>query len=182
MADLLNHYLLQGGKWTVTMKQANIHLLDRLWTYLVLGLVGEEVDLHDDVCGAIIATRPRGNRLQVWVREKDNVERVNGLGKRLIQLLEITEETGVSVEFSVGFSFFLPGGLYHVLLWSELQLAFALPPLISRTVGLTMDLQSLSASRVMPHLRDLRSGPIWLHTPLAIHPGSVLRACSPPVP
>lgn len=92
---------LQGGKWTLTIRTPNTSTLDRLWTYLVLALVGEEVDLHDDVCGAVVATRPRGNRLQIWVRDKTNVERVNGLGKRIIKLLEITEESGVAVDFSV---------------------------------------------------------------------------------
>ncbi|KAH9814320.1 hypothetical protein DFH28DRAFT_928913 [Melampsora americana] len=89
-----------GGKWTLTMKQPNPPLLDRIWTFLVLGLVGEEVDVLDDVCGAIVATRPRGNRVQVWMREKSNVERVNGLGKRLMKVLEINEESGISLEFS----------------------------------------------------------------------------------
>lgn len=89
-----------GGKWTLTVKQPNPQLLDRIWTFLVLGLVGEEVDVFDDVCGAIVATRPRGNRVQVWMREKSNIERVNGLGKRLMKVLEINEESGVSLEFS----------------------------------------------------------------------------------
>ncbi|CAH7685441.1 hypothetical protein BY996DRAFT_7041386 [Phakopsora pachyrhizi] len=91
----------KGGKWTMTMKSnSNLALLDKLWTYLVLGLVGEQVDLYDDVCGAIVSTRPKGNRVQIWVREKGNVEKVNGLGKRLISLLEINEDMGVSVEFT----------------------------------------------------------------------------------
>ncbi|KAI9605381.1 hypothetical protein KEM48_002322, partial [Puccinia striiformis f. sp. tritici PST-130] len=100
----------KGGKWTITIKSSsNLALLDKLWTYLVLGLVGEQVEnAHHSkgeeedhfVCGAIVATRPRGNRIQIWVKEKDNVDKINGLGKRLINLLEINEHSGVSVDFS----------------------------------------------------------------------------------
>ncbi|MBW0463837.1 hypothetical protein O181_003552 [Austropuccinia psidii MF-1] len=91
----------KGGKWTLTIKAiSNLVLLDKLWTYLVLGLVGEQIDINDDICGAVVATRPRGNRIQIWIRDKENVEKINGLGKRLINLLEINENTGVSVEFS----------------------------------------------------------------------------------
>jgi translation initiation factor 4E len=102
--------IIQGGKWTITMKSnSNLALLDKLWTYLVLGLVGEQIETsggpqedEDFVCGAIVATRPRGNRIQIWVKEKDNVEKINALGKRLIAVLEINDHSGVSVEFSVG--------------------------------------------------------------------------------
>ncbi|EFP83819.2 uncharacterized protein PGTG_09532 [Puccinia graminis f. sp. tritici CRL 75-36-700-3] len=104
----------KGGKWTITMKSnSNLALLDKLWTYLVLGLVGEQIETsstspqqqqqqqdEDLVCGAIVATRPRGNRIQIWVKEKDNVEKINSLGKRLINVLEINDHSGVSVEFS----------------------------------------------------------------------------------
>lgn len=78
----------------------------------MLGLVGEQIETStgpqddDFVCGAIVATRPRGNRIQIWVKEKDNVEKINFLGKRLINVLEITDHSGVSVDFSVGFLFF----------------------------------------------------------------------------
>ncbi|POW00804.1 hypothetical protein PSTT_12901 [Puccinia striiformis] len=92
----------KGGKWTITIKSSsNLALLDKLWTYLVLGLVGEQVEnAHHSkgeeedhfVCGAIVATRPRGNRIQIWVKEKDN-------GNDLLTL-EINEHSGVSVDFS----------------------------------------------------------------------------------
>lgn len=42
----------EGGKWTLTIK-SNPPLLDRSWLWLVLALVGEQLDdVSDEVCGA----------------------------------------------------------------------------------------------------------------------------------
>lgn len=40
-----------GGKWTLTILN-NTALLDRCWTWLVLALLGEELDDRNQVCGA----------------------------------------------------------------------------------------------------------------------------------
>lgn len=93
--------------------------LDRVWTFLVLALVGEELDENDECTGAgsshalsyvvlqltcigtVIAMRPGGNRIQLWVRDKTNVEVVNSIGRRLVKLLELSSSTpGIQLEFS----------------------------------------------------------------------------------
>ncbi|KAF9127358.1 hypothetical protein BGW39_005924 [Mortierella sp. 14UC] len=81
-----------GGRWTVTLLTKNSELLDRCWMELAYALVGEQLDLNDDICGA--------DRLAVWVRDKDNVEAINGIGKRLIRLLDLRKEA-ISLEFLI---------------------------------------------------------------------------------
>ncbi|KAH7056874.1 translation initiation factor eIF 4e-like domain-containing protein [Linnemannia elongata] len=89
-----------GGRWTVTLLTKNPELLDRCWMELAYALVGEQLDLGDDICGAVLSRRTKADRLAVWVRDKDNVEAINGIGKRLIKFLDLAEEK-ISLEFQV---------------------------------------------------------------------------------
>ncbi|QRV82155.1 eukaryotic translation initiation factor 4E type 2 [Ceratobasidium sp. AG-Ba] len=88
-----------GGKWVITMR-GNPALLDRCWSWLAMGLVGQELDDKDDIiCGAVVSLRSKIDRIQLWIRQKDDVERVNAVGKRLVKLLDLDKEPGVQLEF-----------------------------------------------------------------------------------
>lgn len=89
-----------GGKWTLTFRQRHPALVDRSWLWLVLGLIGEEMDEGDEVCGAVCSVKPRGDRISLWVRDRSDVGRVNRIGKKLASLLEVENEAGVTLEFS----------------------------------------------------------------------------------
>lgn len=88
-----------GGKWVIIVKN-NHWLLDRCWTWLVMGLIGEEIDENDEITGAVVSTRPRGDRIQIWTR-MTSVDECNELAKKLIKILEIGEgnNNNVSLEF-----------------------------------------------------------------------------------
>jgi translation initiation factor 4E len=88
----------QGGKWVITMKN-NPALLDRCWQWLVMALIGEELDERDEVCGAVVSLRSKIDRIQLWTRGKDDVEKINSLGKRLVKVLDVAEEPGIGLEF-----------------------------------------------------------------------------------
>lgn len=90
----------RGGKWTITFRQRNPALVDRSWLWLVLGLIGEEMDADDEACGAVCSVKPRGDRIALWVRDRSDNENVNRIGRKLVALLEIGKEPGVLVEFS----------------------------------------------------------------------------------
>jgi len=87
-----------GGKWVLTMKN-NPALLDRCWSWLAMALVGEELEDGDDICGAVVSLRSKVDRIQVWTRNKDDIERLNGIGKRFVKLLDISEADGIGLEF-----------------------------------------------------------------------------------
>ncbi|KAF8936768.1 hypothetical protein BGZ47_009331 [Haplosporangium gracile] len=89
-----------GGRWIVTLLTKNPELLDRCWMELAYALVGEQLDLGDDICGAVLSRRTKADRLAVWVRDKDNVEAINGIGKRLIKFLDLAKEK-ISLEFQI---------------------------------------------------------------------------------
>ncbi|KAK2467470.1 hypothetical protein APHAL10511_000325 [Amanita phalloides] len=88
----------RGGKWVLTMKN-NPVLLDRCWSWLAMALVGEELEDGDDICGAVVSLRSKVDRIQVWTRTKDEVEKLNGIGKKLVKLLDVSEADGIGLEF-----------------------------------------------------------------------------------
>ncbi|KAF7318049.1 hypothetical protein HMN09_00312600 [Mycena chlorophos] len=88
-----------GGKWVLTMKN-NPQLLDRCWNWLAMALVGEELEEGQDlICGAVVSLRSKVDRIQVWTRIKDDVERLNAIGKKLVKLLDVSEADGIGLEF-----------------------------------------------------------------------------------
>lgn len=89
-----------GGKWIITLKGTNQALLDRSWMWLVLALIGEELDENDDITGAVVSTRNKGDRIALWIRNKTDVDLVNKIGKKFVLLLDLEKEPGVSLEFS----------------------------------------------------------------------------------
>jgi hypothetical protein len=95
-----------GGKWVLTMKN-NPALLDRCWSWLAMALVGEELEEGDEICGAVVSLRSKVDRIQVWTRSKENVERLNGIGKKLVKLLDVSEADSIGLEFQVYFICYL---------------------------------------------------------------------------
>lgn len=66
-----------------------------------MAMVGEELDDGNDVCGAVVSLKAKVDRIQLWVRSKDSVDKVNNIGKRLVKLLDISEADGIGMEFQV---------------------------------------------------------------------------------
>ncbi|KAF9941164.1 hypothetical protein BGZ65_004929 [Modicella reniformis] len=89
-----------GGRWSLTLVNKDRDLLDRCWMELSYALVGEQLDAGDDICGAVLSRRIKADRLAVWVRDKENVEAINGIGKRLIKILDLAKEN-ISLEFMI---------------------------------------------------------------------------------
>ncbi|KAI9459382.1 eukaryotic translation initiation factor 4E class II [Russula earlei] len=87
-----------GGKWVLTMKN-NPQLLDQCWQWLTMALVGEELDEGDEICGAVVSLRSKVDRIQLWTRTKDDVEKVNGIGRKFVKLLDVSEADGIGLEF-----------------------------------------------------------------------------------
>jgi translation initiation factor 4E len=89
-----------GGKWVLTMKN-NPALLDQCWQWLTMALVGEELDEGDEICGAVVSLRSKVDRIQLWTRSKEDVEKVNGIGRKFVKLLDVSEADNIGLEFQV---------------------------------------------------------------------------------
>ena len=90
-----------GGKWVLTMKNSPA-LLDRCWNWLAMALVGEELEEGgNEITGAVVSLRSKVDRIQVWTRSKDDVEKLNAIGKKMVKLLDVSEADGINLEFQV---------------------------------------------------------------------------------
>lgn len=90
----------KGGKWVVLFRSSP-SLLDASWANLSMDLVGEILDPDDEVCGVVASTRPKVDRIQVWTRGRDDVDRINGIGRRILEAvcLEGRDVEAMSMEF-----------------------------------------------------------------------------------
>ncbi|KAF9920506.1 hypothetical protein FBU30_009647 [Linnemannia zychae] len=159
-----------GGRWVVTLLTRNAELLDRCWMELAYALVGEQLDLGDDICGAVLSRRTKADRLAVWVRDKDNIEAINGIGKRLIKILDLSKER-ISLEFQITTDSKSTGFLKNYItletikkeLAQEAEGLLTFNPMGNETTpSLTIDSVSAtpaSASEVSPAASDLDQGP-----------------------
>ena len=66
-----------------------------------MALVGEELDEGDEICGAVVSLRSKVDRIQLWIRGKEDVEKVNSIGKKLVKTLDVSETDGIGLEFQV---------------------------------------------------------------------------------
>ncbi|KAJ7108619.1 translation initiation factor eIF 4e-like domain-containing protein, partial [Mycena epipterygia] len=88
-----------SGKWVLTMKN-NPALLDRCWNSLAMALVREELEEdHNLICGAVVSLQSEVDRIQLWTRSKDDMEKLNSIGKKFVKLLDISEADSIGFEF-----------------------------------------------------------------------------------
>ena len=73
----------RGGRWLITLnKQQRRSDLDRFWLETLLCLIGESFDDYsDDVCGAVVTVRAKGDKIAIWTTECENREAVTHIGR-----------------------------------------------------------------------------------------------------
>lgn len=64
-----------------------------------MAMVGEELEDADELCGAVVSLRAKVDRIQLWTRSKTDIERLNGIAKKMISLLGVSEADNVGLEF-----------------------------------------------------------------------------------
>jgi len=76
----------EGGKWVINLK-SDKNMLNTYWENLVLGMIGETIDIADEITGAVVARRRNGDRIAVWTRGKDDAEVIMQLGRNIQSVL-----------------------------------------------------------------------------------------------
>ncbi|KAE9007253.1 hypothetical protein PR003_g16410 [Phytophthora rubi] len=61
----------RGGKWMVRLRKG---IASRYWEDLVLAIVGEQFDVGNEICGAVISIRYNEDIISLWNRNADNNE------------------------------------------------------------------------------------------------------------
>lgn len=60
-----------GGKWIVRLRKG---VVVRFWENLVFALIGEQFDVDDEICGAVVSSRFHEDILSVWNRTSSKSE------------------------------------------------------------------------------------------------------------
>uniref|UniRef100_A0A672U9C6 Eukaryotic translation initiation factor 4E family member 1B n=1 Tax=Strigops habroptila TaxID=2489341 RepID=A0A672U9C6_STRHB len=89
----------RGGRWLITLAKQQRHTeLDRFWLETLMCLVGEMFDDYsDEVCGAVINIRTKGDKIAIWTREAENREGVIHIGR------VYKEHLGLSQKVAIGY-------------------------------------------------------------------------------
>ncbi|XP_060522523.1 eukaryotic translation initiation factor 4E1-like [Cylas formicarius] len=79
-----------GGRWLINLdRKQRSGELDRYWLDIMLYLVGEEFEMSKEICGAVVNSRYRGDKIAVWTTDASNSEAVLGIGRKLRDRLHI---------------------------------------------------------------------------------------------
>lgn len=171
-----------GGKWVLTMKN-NPQLLDRCWTWLAMALVGEDLDEGDEICGAVVSLRSKVDRIQLWTRTKDDVEKINAIGKKLVKLLDVSEADGIGLEFQVSRAptFIASRDAAYVLFRSLLRRKCVIRNYISTTTMTVPSRTNSSPSKhsLKPHTAPHSSSPRSSTAPSRAQPTAPTQAGCP---
>ena len=85
-----------GGKWTVTfLRQSSKGTTDASWLNLLLAMIGEQFAESDEICGAVVSVRNRGDRLALWTKTASNEAGQISIGKALKQFVDLPETTSI---------------------------------------------------------------------------------------
>ncbi|KAL0095007.1 translation initiation factor eIF 4e-like domain-containing protein [Phycomyces blakesleeanus] len=60
---------VNGGKWIVRLKKG---LASRYWESLVLAIIGDQFDVNDEICGAVLSIRGSNDIVSVWNKTSSN--------------------------------------------------------------------------------------------------------------
>ena len=60
---------INGGKWIVRVKKG---LAGRYWESLVLAIIGDQFDVQDEICGAVLSIRGSEDIISVWNKTSSN--------------------------------------------------------------------------------------------------------------
>ncbi len=63
-----------GGKWMVRLKKG---LASKYWEDLILAIIGEQFDVGNEICGAVVSVRGTEDIISVWNRSYDNADANN---------------------------------------------------------------------------------------------------------
>ena len=78
-----------GAAWNIRVNKGHA---DVLWENLLLGLIGEQFELEDEVTGIVMNVGHSLDKLSVWFRHGNNQEVVGTIRRNLIKILELSSD------------------------------------------------------------------------------------------
>jgi len=82
----------KGGKWIVRLRKG---LASKCWEDLLLGVVGEQFDVGDEICGIVISIRYNEDIISLWNRNANAKEAKIKIQETLRRLLQLPGNVGM---------------------------------------------------------------------------------------
>ncbi|XP_044751888.1 eukaryotic translation initiation factor 4E1-like isoform X3 [Coccinella septempunctata] len=84
----------KGGRWLMNLdrKQRSAEL-DRYWLDILLCLIGEAFENSDEICGATVNIRGKGDKIGIWTSDASNTQAVLEIGRKIKERLRIPNNT-----------------------------------------------------------------------------------------
>jgi len=78
----------KGGKWILQVSQKQRQkLLDQLWLFTVLAMIGEDFPESDKVCGAVVSVRKQQDKISLWTGDASDEVVTKRIGQKYKDLL-----------------------------------------------------------------------------------------------
>lgn len=89
----------KGGRWLLSLNKSQRSDLDGYWLEILLCLIGEAFDEQsDDVNGAVVNIRPKGDKLALWTADATRSDSSKKIGKRMKERLNIHPKTTIGYQ------------------------------------------------------------------------------------
>ncbi|GJQ86534.1 eIF-4E [Trypoxylus dichotomus] len=90
---------IRGGRWLINLeKKQRGNDLDRFWLDVILCLIGEAFENSDEVCGAVVNIRGKGDKIGVWTSDAMHSGAILEIGKKLKERLRITQKVTIGYQ------------------------------------------------------------------------------------
>jgi len=87
---------VDGGAWKVWLRKG---VVDRLWENLLLAVVGESLDLGEEVCGVVVAVKAQEDSISVWNRSGGDARAVEAVRRRVAEALQLPQAAQALMEY-----------------------------------------------------------------------------------
>ncbi|CAN4091882.1 unnamed protein product [Withania somnifera] len=67
---------------------------DPSWLYTLLAMIGHQFDHGDEICGAVVSVRSKGDKIALWTKNAANEAAQISIGRQWKQFLEHSESVG----------------------------------------------------------------------------------------
>jgi len=89
----------RGGRWLISLeKKQRSNELDRYWLDVILCLIGEAFENSDEICGAVVNIRGKGDKIAIWTRDIQNTAANMEIGRKLKERLHIPPRTTIAYQ------------------------------------------------------------------------------------
>jgi translation initiation factor 4E len=76
----------RGGKWIVRIPKG---LAGHYWEQVVLSIIGEQFDVGNEICGAVLSVRFSEDSIAVWNRHASNIDALHKIRDSLYRILKL---------------------------------------------------------------------------------------------